>query len=61
MKNKTEKQIKQLTGRIALAQAQELHREIKKDLLDIMSRLNVPNNTKQQINDQLFKLYMKIK
>ena len=47
MKNKTEKQIKQLTGRIALAQAQELHREIKKDLLDIMSRLNVPNNTKQ--------------
>lgn len=39
----------------------ELHREIKSDMLTLLEGSAKPNWTKQRINDEQFKIFMKLK
>lgn len=44
-----------------LKEALQKHKEIKRDLLDLMGKVSTPNVTKDKIKDELFKIYVKLK
>ena len=44
-----------------LDEAMHKHREIKRELLAILGKVDSPTVTKARLKDELFKLYIKIK
>lgn len=46
---------------LPINEAYRLHREAKKDLLDLLDVMSMPNYTKDRIKDELFKIFLKLK
>jgi len=50
-----------MTGLGLIAEAREKHREVKKNILRLMERANIESFTKENINRELFKIYLELK
>jgi len=50
-----------MTGLGLIAEAREKHREVKKNILRLMEQASIESFTKENMNRELFKIYLELK